>query len=251
MEGRRGGAAGKTSAEVSKRSVRVSTAFEPSYGGENTTSRPHPALRAPDHRSARLFRTDIDLRRSGSGSPATWRNDPRVSRSGADRVTMTCSHSIETSPKLILTAGPAHDPKENRRDRDARHRSPSRGARQRSGGHRERDREQRAQPARGPQRAHPRPGLVHAGHLRRRPGADPAVHAEARGPLPGRRVRRAGEAVAPARALPHPAWRHRGGGRARRHGQRRLRRDDDDLLQAARGCRRGRGRLHPRPRQGA
>ena len=51
--------------------------------------------------------------------------------------------------------------------------------------------------------------------------------------------------------FPAAGRRHGGGRRARRHGQRHLRRDDADLLRGPRRRRRGDRRLHPRLRPGA
>ena len=111
---------------------------------------------------------------------------------------------------------------------------------------RRRDREQHAQQDGHPQRAYLRPDGAHRRQGDRRAGADAAVHAEARGPLRRGRIRRAGEAAAPPRPLSHAARRHRGGGRARRHEERRLRRHDAHLLQGEGRDRRRRRRMPSR-----
>ena len=58
------------------------------------------------------------------------------------------------------------------------------------------------------------------GRVDGRPGADPAIHAQARGSLRRRRIYRSREAAAPACAVPHRARRCGGGRCARRHGAR-------------------------------
>ena len=135
---------------------------------------------------------------------------------------------------------------EKRREPDEGHRPPARGMGEGAAGHRRRNLRQHAVFHGRARHFHAGPGRLDQGTRDRRTRSDAAVHAAPAGYLRRRRIRGSRKAVAPARALSHPARRHRRGRRARRHAQRHFRRNDADLFHGPRRRRRRDRRLHPR-----
>ena len=121
-----------------------------------------------------------------------------------------------------------------------------------AGADRHRHHQRRAQPHRHPRPAHPRPRPAGSRPHRRRPGADAAVHAQARGPVRRRRVRQPRPAAPPPRDVPGPGRRHGRGRRPRRHGLSGIFGEMMLTYFAGRGgAGGGDRRLHPRLRPGA